>query len=86
MAQEFLGCGMREILVKIISLLDVSETKPYEAEGWQRAKLQSPFRKMSDGTRSDGFHIILKRWNDAAKKWEMKEVPETEDEFMGRQW
>ena len=77
---------MRESLVRIIALFNVFETKPYEAEGWQRARLQAPFRKMTDGSRSDGFLTIVKRWNDAAQKWELKEVPETEDEFMMRQW
>ncbi|MCB4920034.1 hypothetical protein LAV78_16045 [Brucella intermedia] len=60
--------------------------KPAKDGEWYRATLQFAHRKMSDGTRSNGLETIMKRWNADAQKWELKQVPESEDEFMMRQW
>jgi len=77
---------MRDFLVNIGVWISGGNQKPAKDGEWHRAFLQIAHRKMTDGTRSNGLDTIMKRWNANTQKWELKQVPECEDEFMMRQW
>lgn len=77
---------MQGLFDKIRIYFTGNSKKPAKDGEWYHAVSQLPYRKLSDGTRSNGLDTIMKRWNADTKKWELKEVPETEDEFIGRQW
>lgn len=77
---------MRNILDAIGLFFTGNSKKPEKDGEWYIATLQFAYRKMSDGTRSNGLDTIMKRWNEDTQEWELKQVPESEDEFMMRQW
>lgn len=77
---------MQDLLDSIGLWISGGSKKPAKDGEWYRAVFQIAHRKMLDGTRSNGLDTIMKRWNSNTQKWELKQVPESEDEFMMRQW